>query len=74
MIAETYRELFHKEPKVEAVHAGLECGILSDKIPDLDCISFGPDMYDVHTPQERLSISSTARVWELLVEFLKRLK
>ncbi len=67
-----YRELYGKEPVFEAIHAGLECGILSGKIDGLDCISFGPDNYDIHTPQERLSISSTARVWELLVEFLKR--
>ncbi len=72
LITGTYRDLFGKEPKIEAIHAGLECGILSGKISELDCISFGPDIFDIHTPKERLSISSTERVWKLLVEFLKR--
>lgn len=72
MISEIYQELFKEEPVFEAIHAGLECGILSGKIADLDCVSFGPDNYDIHTPKERLSISSTQKVWELLVEFLKR--
>ncbi len=71
-ISAVYEELFGKKPVFEAIHAGLECGILSGKIADLDCISFGPDNYDIHTPKERLSISSTERVWRLLVEFLRR--
>lgn len=74
LMAETYRDLFQKEPKFEAIHAGLECGILSGKIADLDCISFGPDLIDIHTPKERMSISSVARLWMLLKEFLKRSK
>ena len=53
----------------EAIHAGLECGILSGKIADLDCVSFGPNNFDIHTPKERLSISSTEKVWKLIVEF-----
>ena len=73
-ICKVYRELFDKEPVFEAIHAGLECGILSEKIPDLDCVSFGPDNHDIHTPKERLSISSTERVWQLLIEFLKQCK
>jgi dipeptidase D len=73
-ISAVYHELYGKEPVFEAIHAGLECGILSGKIADLDCVSFGPDNYDIHTPKERLSISSTERVWKLLVEFLKRCK
>ncbi|MGN0348162.1 MAG: aminoacyl-histidine dipeptidase [Roseburia sp.] len=73
-ISSVYRELFGKEPIFEAIHAGLECGILSAKIENLDCVSFGPNNYDIHTPKERLSISSTENVWELLVEFLKRCK
>lgn len=71
-ISEIYRELFDEEPVFEAIHAGLECGILSGKIPDLDCVSFGPNNYDIHTPKERLSVSSTEKVWKLLVEFLRR--
>ena len=56
------------------IREGLECGILSGKIADLDCVSFGPNNFDIHTPKERLSISSTEKVWKLIVEFLKRSK
>lgn len=73
-ISSVYKELFEEEPVFEAIHAGLECGLLSGKIPDLDCVSFGPNNYDIHTPKERLSISSTEKVWKLIVEFLKRCK
>ena len=73
-ISSVYKELFNEEPIFEAIHAGLECGILSGKIENLDCVSFGPNNYDIHTPKERLSISSTEKVWKLLVEFLKRCK
>lgn len=66
-----YREMFGTEPKVEAVHAGLECGILSSKIPDLDCVSMGPDIRDVHTTEERMSISSVERMWNYILEILK---
>lgn len=61
-----YKRQYGKAPRVETIHAGLECGILSGKVPGLDCISIGPDMKDIHSPKERLSISSTARVWEFL--------
>lgn len=57
-----------------AIHAGLECGLFAKKIPGLDLISLGPNMYDVHTPDERLSISSTIRIWEYLKLVLARLK
>lgn len=73
-IANIYRDLFQKEPQIQAIHAGLECGIFSGKIKDLDCISLGPEMYDIHTPKERLCISSTERVWKLILEFLKQSK
>lgn len=65
-----FTEMYGREPKIEAIHAGLECGILSGKLPDLDCVSIGPDMEAVHTAQERLSISSTARVWKFLLAVL----
>lgn len=74
LMAETYQDLFGGEAKIEAIHAGLECGLFSGKIPGLDCISFGPNNFDIHTPNERLSISSTEKIWRLLVEFLRRLK
>ena len=63
-VEKVYEELFHKKPVFSTIHAGLECGLLSEKIPDLDCVSFGPDNFDIHTPKEHLSISSTARVWD----------
>lgn len=66
-----YREMYGEDPKVEAIHAGLECGILGSKIADLDCVSLGPDMKDIHTTEETLSISSTKRVWEYLVKLLE---
>lgn len=67
-----YKEMFGQEVKVEALHAGLECGVMISKIPGLDCVSFGPDIFDIHTTQERLSISSTARMWNYLLEILKQ--
>lgn len=74
VFCEAYEELTGEKPLIQALHAGLECGLLSAKIPGLDCISLGPDMSGVHTTEERLSISSTKKVWELLVEVLKKLK
>lgn len=65
-----YEEMYGTKPQLQAIHAGLECGILASKIEDLDCISFGPDMSDIHTTEETLSISSVARVWEYLVRLL----
>lgn len=69
----TYQKLFGREPKVLAIHAGLECGLLSEKLPGLDCVSIGPNMYDIHTSRERLDIASTKRTWEFLLEILKAL-
>lgn len=63
---EVYEKLFGKAPEVVTIHAGLECGILSEKIPGLDCISVGPDLKEIHTVKERASISSVARVWEFI--------
>ncbi len=70
-MVEVYRKMYGKDPKVEAIHAGLECGILSEKIDGLDCISIGPDMLDIHSPKEKLAVKSTANVWEYLKEVLK---
>nr|WP_294680428.1 aminoacyl-histidine dipeptidase [uncultured Anaerotignum sp.] len=69
-----WEEKFGAAPKVVAIHAGLECGLFAKKIPNLDLISLGPNMYDVHTPDERLSISSTIRVWEYLKLVLTKMK
>ena len=68
-----YREKYGKEPEVLIIHAGLECGIFSEKLPGLDCVSIGPDNLDIHTPEERLSVSSTERVWGFLLEVLKKI-
>ncbi len=72
-MVEIYRREYKKEPTVVTIHAGLECGIFSDKIDGLDCVSIGPDNFDIHTAEERLSISSTARVWEFLKTVLKEI-
>jgi len=69
----TYQELFGKDPRVEAIHAGLECGLFTEKIPGLDCVSIGPQMHDIHTSRERLEIGSTQRTWEFLLAVLKNL-
>ena len=69
---ETFRQMYGKEPQVVAIHAGLECGILSDKLPGLDCVSIGPNMLDIHTSREKLEIASTRRTWEFLLEILKK--
>lgn len=69
-----YKKVYNKEPEVVVIHAGLECGLLMDKKPDLDAVSIGPDMKDIHTPNEKLSISSSQRVWEYLLEVLKEMK
>ncbi len=69
-----YAEITGKASSLTAIHAGVECGLFAEKMPWLDMVSMGPDMYDVHTPQERLSISSTIRVWEFLKEALRRMK
>lgn len=70
---QVYKRLFGTEMTVETIHAGLECGILSAKKPGLQCISIGPDLYDVHTPRERLSIASAARTWDYLTALLAAL-
>ena len=68
-----YKKMFEKDPEVVAIHAGLECGLLSEKLPGLDCVSMGPQMHDIHTSREKLDIASTRRTWEFLLEVLKAL-
>ena len=68
-----YRQMFGKEPEVLAIHAGLECGLLGQKLPGLDCVSIGPQMHDIHTSREKLEIASTERTWRFLLEVLKAL-
>ena len=66
-----FEKMYGRKPTIMAIHAGLECGLLSEKLSGLDCISIGSDLYDVHTTDERASISSAIRVWEFLVEILR---
>ena len=65
-----YRQMYGRDPKVEAIHAGLECGLLSEKIEGLDCISIGPDMQDIHSTGEKLSVRSVSNVWDYLKQVL----
>ena len=76
LLAETvqcYRDLFAAEPKVRAIHAGLECGLFLEKYPHLEMVSFGPTLRGVHSPDERLEIATVDKFWKLLVELLKRI-
>ncbi len=73
LTVESYRELFSQEPKVKAIHAGLECGLFLEKYPELDMISFGPTLRGVHSPDERLEISTVDKFWRLLCDLLKRI-
>lgn len=73
-MVDVYEKLFHVKPQVRVIHAGLECGLFYEKIPGLDCVSLGPDMKDIHTTEEQLSISSVQKVWEYLLEVLKNMK
>ncbi len=66
-----YRALTGKEGVVEAIHAGLECGLFIEKIPGLDAISLGPELHDVHSVNERLNVASTERIYRLVCNFLK---
>lgn len=70
---DSYRDLFGHDPKVEALHAGLECGIFLEKMPGMDMISFGPTLKDIHSPNEKAYIPSVAEYWRLLTEILRRL-
>ena len=72
VMCDVFRDMYGRDAQVVTIHAGLECGIFSDKIEGLDCVSIGPDSHDIHTTEEHLSISSAIRVWEYLKEVLKR--
>ena len=69
---QAYKDSYGKEPIVDTIHAGLECGIFVDKLKGLDAISFGPNILDIHTPNERLDIASVERVWKMLLMILER--
>lgn len=74
LLVEVFTEQYGYAPKIEAIHAGLECGVLISKMPELDCVSLGPDLTEIHTVREKLHIASVQRLWDLLLETLKRMK
>ncbi|WP_346911114.1 aminoacyl-histidine dipeptidase [Faecalicatena orotica] len=74
IVAEVFEKVYGKTPNISTIHAGLECGLLSGKKPELDCVSFGPRMYDIHSVNERLDIASTWRMWNIIKEVLKECK
>lgn len=73
VMADIYQKLFQKEVTIEAIHAGLECGILASKMPELDIVSTGPDILDIHTPQERMSIASVQRTYRYVLAVIEAL-
>jgi dipeptidase D len=74
VLVDAYKNLFKKEPQVLAIHAGLECGLFSEKYPDLDMVSIGPTLRGVHSPDEKLEIKTVQMCWDLLIEFFRLLK
>ncbi|MBM6838413.1 M20/M25/M40 family metallo-hydrolase, partial [Clostridium saudiense] len=69
-----YKDMTGKEAKIVAIHAGVECGLFNEKLGNLDMISFGPNLYDVHTPQEHMSITSVKNTWDYLLKVLEEIK
>ncbi len=74
LLVDVFTEQYGHAPRVEAIHAGLECGLFCGKLPGLDCVSVGPDLDEIHTFRERLHIASTGRLWAMVVETLRRMK
>ena len=73
LVVESYHKLFQKDPVVRGIHAGLECGLFSERYPNLDMVSFGPTLRFVHTPDERLHIPTVQMVWDHLLDVLKHI-
>ena len=73
-MVKVFQAQYGHDPKIEAIHAGVECGLLCGKLPGLDCVSVGPDLLEIHTPREKMSISSVQRVWDFLKEVLRESK
>jgi dipeptidase D len=65
--------MFGKEPVIEAIHAGLECGLIGEKYPGIDMLSFGPNLKDVHSPDEKVQISTVVKAWNLLKEIIQNI-
>ncbi len=73
LLKKEYKALYNKEAAVKAIHAGLECGLFLEKYPNLDMISIGPDVTDVHSPDEKMKISSVGKFWDFLVKILENI-
>ena len=74
LVKDVYEQQTGKKAVIEAIHAGLECGIFCGGLPGLDCVSIGPDMQDIHTPRERVNVASVERTWKLICEVLRKTK
>ena len=70
LMVELYSKQYGEAPVIEAIHAGVECGIFAGKIPELDCVSYGPNLSEIHTCRERMSISSVQRVYKMTREII----
>jgi dipeptidase D len=74
LLCDVYKEKYNEELKIEIIHAGLECGYILEKKPDVDVVSFGPQMYDIHTTDERVSIPSVAKLYDFVLAILENIK
>jgi dipeptidase D len=74
LMVEVFEQQYGRKPVVQALHAGVECGLFAGAMPGLDCVSFGPDMKDIHTPKESMDVESVQRTWKYTLEILRRLK
>ena len=74
LVTDVYRRQYGQEPVIEAIHAGLECGVFAGKLPGLQCISFGPNLLEIHTVREKMDVASVQRTWTMLQEILRRTK
>jgi dipeptidase D len=71
---ETYKAMYNKKPEVKAIHAGLECGIIGEKYPGMDMVSFGPTLEGVHSPDEKIHIDTVDKYWNFLLGILRNVQ
>ena len=74
LMVDIFEKQYGHKPVIQALHAGVECGLFADQLPELDCVSFGPNILDIHTPKERMEIASVQRTWRFLLEILRQLR
>ncbi|MGN0398000.1 MAG: M20/M25/M40 family metallo-hydrolase, partial [Candidatus Fimimorpha sp.] len=74
LMVHVWEEMYGVKPEIQAIHAGLECGLISEKMPELDIVSMGPQMEDIHTPQERLNIPSVEKCYNYIINVLQKIK